>query len=82
MATEPVSPLPSCYSEDLLAPGEAQSPIGLEGVENAEAAQEARHGLGMEPRFPMAHSTLGWACLKQGRTEEGLEMLRHVVRKN
>ncbi len=44
-----------------------------------DAFEAATRAVEIDPRYPRAHATLGWACILTDRTEKGLEELERAV---
>ena len=51
----------------------------LRAGRNAEAEVAARRSLALDPDYPRAIATLGWAQFRQGHTDEGIGSLRKAV---
>jgi serine/threonine-protein kinase len=51
----------------------------LRAGRNAEAEVAARRSLGLDPDYPRAIATLGWAQFRQGQHEEGIATLRRAA---
>ncbi|HXI20508.1 MAG TPA: protein kinase [Gemmatimonadales bacterium] len=45
----------------------------------AEALASVQEALALDPNYPRAHATLGWACLKNGMPEKGIAALERAA---